>query len=179
MKKKDASNLLTELEKERTEVLQKISQNDQDILCFFLQKDKSKRDILIEKYKKHFITSEEFNKDFELYYSVIDARNALFENHEYEEVQGIVDTVKGRDMFMRDRLISFKNEPFYEDFLSKEAKKEVEKFCAKPLKYFGNQQYQEWEIETQRVALESFGELIFEKIHLSKKELLEYQISII
>lgn len=180
-KKKEAEQLLTNLDLELKEKIAQEKQHDINIFNFFHNNCKLEIDKLMlrNKYRDFFEYDKKFDKKTEISNEIIDKLQFVAENMPYDKIKSNFASIEPLEKILKEQIKEILKNPHYEYVITLEIKNDLENYLSKKWSYFGNQAYFDENLQLLFRAVSQYQYLVSRGYFLIKKQLLDFQIAII
>ena len=179
--RKQSSKLLETLEGELKEKLETLKENDIKIYQFFLgqEAEKGTSGHLESLYEAMFNFDESSEERMEIYNSLSKELEFINYRHEYDTIRSKFKSVKALEFKLKKILTELVNDEKYQEEITPQMKENLDLYLKEDLQYFGNTMYFENKLQILFTAMQDYVYLLMRGYFLTKKELLEYQESLL
>ncbi len=180
-KQKDSNTLILQLQKELEEINEKIKQNDINIYNFFIDAEikKNNTNKIKELYSKFFGFEIEYNSKIEIFTKLSDKLQFINFTTPFDEIKSNFRNIKSLESELKDGIKQLLSSNIYTSEISKEMKDNFESYISEELQYFGHERYFDNNLEILFASLNNYGYLLSRGYFITKKELLDYKVSIL
>jgi Zn-dependent protease with chaperone function len=178
---KETSSLLSKIENEIEDLKNKITQNDITIYAFFydLSKKKGEESKLKSAYTTFFNYDKEYNKKSELYSNIINAAVFIHNVTPIEQIKSHLSKLKEIEVDLKKEIKNILESEICKPEISEAIKENFDLYLKENLVYFNHDKYIESKLEILFKSINNYAYLISREYFLTKKELLDYQISLL
>jgi Zn-dependent protease with chaperone function len=178
---KETSSLLSKIENEIEDLKNKITQNDITIYTFFydLAKKKGEESKLKSAYTTFFNYDKEYNKKSELYSKIINAAVFIHNVTPIEQIKSHLSKLKEIEIDLKKEIKNILESEICKPEISEAIKENFDLYLKENLVYFNHDKYIESKLEILFKSINNYAYLISREYFLTKKELLDYQISLL
>ena len=176
-KRKQARKLIKTLEAELTEKKEFLKKNDEDIYRFFLAKETQKNESsrLQSLYEALFNFDQSIESRMEVYTALGKELEFIHYRTDYETIRSKFKSVKALEFKFKKILQDLLNDPKYQEEITPQIRKNMDEYLKEDLQYFGTTMYLDNNLNILFTALQDYVYLLMRGYFLTKKELLDYQ----
>jgi len=177
MRKKDAKNLVEQLNLELQSVNKQIEKNDIQIFNFFenLENQKGTRGYLGKLYAESFEYDKELGANLEIYLNLKNDLHFVSIETPSEQIMANFEKIKPREQILKKEMEKLLKDELLTVDMNPEMRENLEKYVSKLWEYFGVTIYLDDNLNVLSSALGNYGFLITKKLFLLKKRILVYQ----
>ncbi|WP_223034778.1 M48 family metalloprotease [Hanstruepera marina] len=179
--KKEGVKLSLSLKKELETINKEIDQNDKQIFQYFLNAESSLGDIT--KLEKLYKNLSEFDNYYDEKISIYNELSSKLDfinyNTPFDKIKSNFDNIKPLENKLKESIKELLEQNKYNSNLKLEVKECFNSFTEKELKYFLGERYIDENLEILFTSLNNYYFLLSEGFLINKRELLNYQASLI
>jgi Zn-dependent protease with chaperone function len=176
-KAKEASELISEIEKNSKTLEEAITKNDIAIFCYF--QNKAKKDfqdgLLIMKYKAFFDYDKDYDKKIDLYSKLVEATQFMSVVTPIEKIKSNLNEVYKLEIEIKREIADILLNELYAKEITTEIKESFEMYLKEEWLYFTRDKYIDSELEIYYKAMNNYNFLLSRGYFLLKKDLLDFQ----
>ena len=175
-KSKEAGLVIKEIEQEQQATAEQIKRLDRDIFTYFYTKaNVGQREQLVAKYKKMFALQSDSTTDFDLYGSVMDYFNNVYNTMPYEKITQNLAEVYEKEKLLKPRIQDKLADENTKAYFTSEQLKAAEYYVNTNLVYFNKPDYDNDAINAFNDGTGAFISAIVKRNFEAKKDLLSFQ----
>jgi len=177
----DADKIKTEIEAEYQQTIKTIEELDRKIFIFFYNADESPegRELLISKYKKLFQCQTNTSKDFTLYNDIMLAFSPVYTKMMPDKINNTLSIVYDKEQIMKPRLREILDDISLQPFITADHIKDLKTYLKTNWVYYLNPSYDNTAIDVFRKAMNAYITCVSQSNFELKKDLLDYQLSVL
>lgn len=179
--KKETGDLLADLNEKLKEIGHKLETIDAKGVQFFYSKSTlpGQRDTLDDKYKRYYEKSSAFKSDIEIYSTIHQGLTFIQFTTAIEDIRRNFYQLDEPFMKFKNRLRALVNETNIEELFSTSQQKDIQYYLKSNLTYFRNDRYDDENLKTLFSCLQCFLTITNRTMLMSKKDLLNFQQSLL
>jgi hypothetical protein len=178
----EAKGIQTRLKAELDHRMKQLEEADQKLYGFFL-KEAGKKGVaekLKSDYKNLFEVIRIGDEDWKQYADIVEIMNPIYEGRvAFETVNAIMNQVSRRERDLKTRMKEMLSDPSYNQYIDDEMRKNMERHVSWERAHFTGDAFDEESLGVLNQALGDYREIILNKNHLVKKELLDWQLTLL
>lgn len=174
--------LLSSLEKELAQVVEKLIQLDKQIFIFFHNKalERGQADQLTSGYQNLFTVIAEADEDLKRYHEIMEEMNPIYV-HEvpFEQIHAIIRNIKAKEAPIKERLSHLLNDERCQGLYDEEQKAIALDYLAKDRVYFREPSFDNDALKLLNEAMSIYAYIVAERSFKTKKDVLSRQLSLL
>ena len=180
-KRKEAGELVKNLQGQLDALTEKIKQNDIAIFQFFqkLEKDQAVAQTLAELYTNFFEYDKEYEDKIGIYSTISEKLQFVSQTTPFNDIRDNFNALRATERTLKESIKVIMADEKYTSEMTTEIKDNFEEYLAKHLEYFGNERYFDSNLEILFKALNNYAFLLTKGYFLNKKEILDYKLSML
>lgn len=180
-KQKDSKALLKQLEIELGRLNEQIKFNDLKIFQFFnsYEKERKPNTNLQGLYKQFFDYDKEFDSKFQLYVKLSNGLDFINLTTPVDQIRWNFSDIEDTEKKLKKEILKLMGDSNFQPEINKAIRDNFELYLSKDWKYFGGDTYKENNLEILFAAMNDYAHLLNRGYFLLKKNLLDYQITLI
>lgn len=180
-RQKDAGDLAEKLKGAMMHLSERILENDIRLFHFFKQKEaeQSLPENLVQYYRSFFAFDKEFDTKNNLYVRMYNGLQFISATTPYEVIKHNLQKIKQDEDILKQEIKEMLNERILQPEITPAIRENFEKYITEEWIYFDGQVYLDDNLSILFGAINNYSHLLSRKYFLIKKELLDYQESLI
>lgn len=177
----DCPELIESLQKKEAEKKQELSDNDLKIYQYFARVATGKGVILElnRLYQNFFAVDSSANERFKVYSEIAGASAFIFQNTPFEIINQKLVLLKALENDFKRKIRHLLDDAIFHDFIPTENKEIFDRYLAGDFAYFSENAYRSEELDVLLSAINSYQLVISKAYFGTKKQLLDYQATLI
>ncbi len=179
--KKDCKPLISKLEKDLSLLNEKIKANDIEIFKYFrsIELKANLKPTLEQLYNHFFNYDKEFDVKYDIYIQLTKELQFVNYTTTFEQIRANFIKVEALEEQFKKGISEILQSQDYQTEITKEIKENFELYLTKKWQYFGNEKYNDKNLEMLFSALNSYAFLLSRGYFFTKQKLLKYQEELI
>ncbi len=176
-KRKEALNLIEQLNVKLEKMNLQVHQNDQNIYVFFseIENEKNKPKQLEKLYNDFFIMDKSYESKHEIYVKLVNDLQFVAITTPYEQIKYNFKKMKSTEELLKLEIIEILSDDKLQSEITQEIRKSLEQYVSNNWEYFGVNMYYDDNLNVLHEAMNNYAYLLSRRYFLMKKEILVYQ----
>jgi Zn-dependent protease with chaperone function len=177
----ECERLISELNSKLEELKAIINENDNSILLEFLtlSQRRGKKIELMKKYREFVKMEKECHQKYQLCMKLLNATNFVNVVTPYEIIEEKMREVREIENEFKSAIQSILQNGLFQETITYEIRESFDKYLSRDWVYFGNNQYYNDALKILFASIQGFREVVPRAYFNAKKDILEYQITLI
>ena len=176
----EANELATQLNNKLDKLSGTLLENDKNIYVFFKKREiKKGQDNLDRLYKRFFDFDSEFDTKLQLFSDIHQKLEFINQTTPIEEIQANFRHLTSLERRLKNEIKMIMENTLYAPEITNSIRDNLELYLSKDWQYFGKQTYFENNLKMLFEALQNYSHLLSKGYVIQKKELLDYQTTLI
>lgn len=177
----DSEDLISSLERELAKLNENIKMNDIEIFKYFrsLEQKAHLQPSLEPLYSRFFNFDKEFNAKYDVYVQLSNELNFVNYTTPFKQIEANFIKIAPLEERLKQEITKILESQDYQSEITKEIKENFELYLKEKYKYFGHENYFDYNLEILFTAMNNYASLLSMSYFLLKQKLLKYQEDLI